>query len=298
MSGESPLITLNNGVKMPALGLGVLDRSAREKTAGAVQSAIANGYRLIDTAAAYGNERQVGEGLRASGVDRAEMFITTKLWMSDYGHEAALRAFDVSRRKLGVDCVDLYLLHWPMPSNFEATVAAYQAVETLLADGAVRAIGVSNFKPAHLHTLMERTTVVPAVNQIEVHPYFLQRDLRETNARLGIATESWSPLGRSVREAPAPSAGQDPLAHPIVVQLVAKYHKTPAQVVLRWHIDHGFVTIPKSFRPERIAENIHIFDFALTAEDLAAIDAMDMGLRGGPDPDQFDLSRTAFRVED
>jgi diketogulonate reductase-like aldo/keto reductase len=298
MTGETPLVTLNNGVKMPALGLGVLDRSAREQTAGAVQCAIANGYRLIDTAAAYGNERHVGEGLRASGIDRAEMFITTKLWMSDYGYEPALRAFDTSRRKLGLDYVDLYLLHWPMPSNFDATVAAYRAAEQLLANGAVRAIGVSNFKPTHLHTLMERTDVVPAVNQVEVHPYYLQRDLRETNTRLGIATESWSPLGRSVREVPAPSAGNDPLAHPTVVELAARYRKTPAQVVLRWHLDHGFVTIPKSFRPQRIAENIDIFGFALTAEDLAAIDAMDLGLRGGPDPDQFDLTRTTFRVED
>jgi diketogulonate reductase-like aldo/keto reductase len=298
MTGKTPLVTLNNGLKMPALGLGVLDRSALEKTAAAVQCAIADGYRLIDTAAAYGNERQVGEGVRASGIDRAEMFITTKLWMSDYGYESALRAFDVSRRKLGIDYVDLYLLHWPMPSDFEATVASYQAAEKLLADGTVRAIGVSNFTPSHLEALLARTAVVPAVNQIEVHPYFIQRELRKTNSGLGIATESWSPLGRSVRDATAASAVKDPLAHPTLVNLAAKYGKTPAQVVLRWHIDHGLVTIPKSFRPERIRENIDIFDFVLTRDDIAAIDAMDMGLRGGPDPDQFDLSRTTFRVED
>ena len=188
MSAKSPMLTLNNGLEMPVLGLGVLDRSAREQTAGAVQCAIANGYRLIDTAAAYGNERQVGEGLRGSGVDRSEMFITTKLWMTDYGYEPALRAFDSSRRKLGLDYVDLYLLHWPMPSDFEATVAAYRAAEKLLADGKVRAIGVSNFSSAHLNTLIDRADVTPAVNQVQVHPYFIQQELRETNSRLGIAT--------------------------------------------------------------------------------------------------------------
>ena len=295
---RGPLITLNNGVRMPSLGFGTLDRSAVEQAAGAVQYAIANGYRLIDTAASYGDERQVGEGIRASGTDRSEMFITTKLWMADYGYESALRAFDVSLRKLRLDYLDLYLLHWPMPSNFEATIASYKAAETLLADGKVRAIGVSNFGPMHLETLMERTEVCPAVNQIELHPYFIQRKMRETNSRYGIVTESWSPLGRSVRDAIASSTLKDPLAHPIVIGLAAKYRKTPVQVVLRWHMDHGLVTIPKSFRPERIAENIDIFDFALTADDIAAIDAMDMGLRGGPDPDRFDLIRTNIRVED
>ncbi|MBV9249426.1 MAG: aldo/keto reductase, partial [Acetobacteraceae bacterium] len=259
-------------------------------------TAIANGYRLIDTAAAYGNERQVGEGIRGSGIDRSEMFITTKLWMGDYGYESTIRAFDVSLRKLGLEYVDLYLLHWPMPSNFEATIASYQAAETLLADGKIRAIGVSNFKPAHLKTLMERTEVVPAVNQVEVHPYFIQQELRETNARFGIVTESWSPLARSVRVA-ANSRG-DLLAHPTVVGLAAKHSKTPAQVVLRWHMDHGLIAIPKSFRPARIAENIEIFDFALAADEIAAIDAMDAAMRGGPDPDLFDLSQTRIRVTD
>ena len=226
------------------------------------------------------------------------MFITTKLWMTDYGYEPALRAFDSSRRKLGLDYVDLYLLHWPMPSDFEATVAAYRAAEKLLADGKVCAIGVSNFSSAHLNTLIDRADVTPAVNQVQVHPYFIQQELRETNSRLGIATESWSPLGRSVRGAGASGDATDPLAHPTIAELAAKYRKTPAQVVLRWHMDHGLVTIPKSFRPQRIAENIDIFDFVLTADDIAAIDAMDMGLRGGPDPDRYDLSRTDIRVKD
>ena len=196
---KCPFITLNNGVEMPVLGLGVLDRSAREKTAGAVQYALENGYRLIDTAAAYGNERQVGEGIRASGVDRSQIFVTTKLWITDYGYDLALRAFDASRRRLGLEHVDLYLLHWPVPSNFDASVGAYRAAEKLLADGKARAIGVSNFQPAHLKTLMESTEVVPAVNQIEVHPLFIQRELRAIDGHLGIVTEAWSPLGRSVR---------------------------------------------------------------------------------------------------
>lgn len=175
MAVRVPFIPLNSGIQMPALGLGVLDRSAIEKTTGAVQCAIASGYRLIDTAAAYGNERQVGAGIRASGINRGDLFITTKLWMTDYGCETALKAFDVSREKLGLDYVDLYLLHWPMPTDFDATVASYRAAEKLFAAGQVRAIGVSNFTAAHLKDLMERTEVVPAVNQIEVHPYFIRQ---------------------------------------------------------------------------------------------------------------------------
>ena len=192
--GLSPCIDLSNGVTMPALGLGVF-LSPPEQTAAAVEAAIACGYRLIDTAAAYNNERQVGEGIRRSGIDRAEMFVTTKLWMTDYGHEAALRAFDASLRRLRLDYLDLYLLHWPVPSDFAATVASYKAAEKLLAEGSMRAIGVSNFSPQHLETLIGQTDVVPAVNQVELHPYFTQQKVRGADARHGVVTQSWSPIG-------------------------------------------------------------------------------------------------------
>ncbi len=296
MSGRSPLITLNNGVKMPAFGLGVLGRETMELTAGAVEAAIANGYRFIDTAASYLNERQVGEGIVRSGIDRSEIFITTKLWLSEYGYESALRAFDSSLRRLNY--IDLYLLHWPVPSDFEATVASYRAAEKLLAEGRVRAIGVSNFSSTNLNTLMERSEVMPAVNQVELHPFFIQRELRDAHKRLGIVTQAWSPLGGSVRRAADPSKAGDPLEHPTVVALAAKYGKSPAQVVLRWHIDHGFSAIPKSFRPERIAENFDIFDFALTEEHIAAIDALDTGMRSGPDPEVVHATTFPIRIED
>jgi diketogulonate reductase-like aldo/keto reductase len=298
MTAGSPLITLNNGVKMPALGLGVLGRETRELTAGAVEAAIAAGYRLIDTAASYLNERQVGEGLARGGADRAEMFITTKLWLSEYGYERALRAFDSSLRKLGLDYVDLYLLHWPMPSDFELTVASYRAAEKLLVEGRVRAIGVSNFSPTNLKNLTERSEVTPAVNQVELHPRFSQQELREVHARLGIATQAWSPLGGSIRRFGDPSKVGDPLQDPTVVRLAAKYAKTPAQVVLRWHIEHGFSAIPKSFRPERIAENFGIFDFSLSKEDIAAIDSLDKGVRSGPDPAAVEATTFPIKIED
>lgn len=194
MTGQSPLIELNNGVEMPALGLGVY-QSAPEETGSAVESAIANGYRLIDTAAAYGNEREVGEGIRRSGIDRADVFVTTKLWIADYGYEPALRAFDESLSRLGLDYVDLYLLHWPVPTDFEATVASYKAAEKVLAEGRVRAIGVCNFNPQHLEDLVARTDVVPAVNQVELHPYFAQKKVRGANASHNVLTQSWSPIG-------------------------------------------------------------------------------------------------------
>lgn len=292
---KSTLIKLNNGVQMPALGLGVL-RSSKEETPAAVETALKSGYRLIDTAAAYLNEREVGEGIRRSGVDRSEIFVTTKLWLTHYGYESALRAFDSSLRKLGLDYLDLYLLHWPVPAAFDATVESYRAAEKLLADGRVRAIGVCNFSPQHLTNLMARAKVVPAVNQVELHPSFNQRELREADTRLGITTQSWSPIGGAHRR--AGDAAKDPLSQPVVFQLAEKYGKTPAQIVLRWHIDHGLSAIPKSVRKERIEENIDIFDFSLSPEDGKAIDALDTGVRIGPDPEVFDANTYSVKVED
>jgi diketogulonate reductase-like aldo/keto reductase len=296
---RTPVITLNNGVQLPALGLGVY-QSPPEQTTAAVEAAIAAGYRMIDTAAAYFNERQVGEGIRNSGVDRARLFVQTKLWISDYGHDSALCAYDVSRRKLGLDYVDLYLLHQPMPNEWERTVAAYEAAEQLLADGRVRAIGVSNFSPKHLEDLIARTGVVPAVNQVEVHPHFNQRELRATHERLGIATQAWSPLGgvNVYRTTFGAEPMKNPLEQPVVLGLASKYGKTPAQVVLRWHIEHGFSAIPKSVRPARIAENIDVFDFTLTRDEVAAIDALDTGVRGGPDPETIDTKSVIRTIPD
>jgi diketogulonate reductase-like aldo/keto reductase len=290
MTGRSPLITLNNGVQMPALGLGVY-LSPPDQTATAVEAAIGSGYRLIDTAAAYGNEQQVGEGIRRSGIARAEVFVTTKLWISDYGYDQALRSFDTSLGRLGVEYLDLYLLHWPTPSTFGATVAAYRAAQRLLAEKRVRAIGVCNFNRRHLDDLRAKTEVVPAVNQVELHPLFSQRAVREANARHGIVTQSWSPIGGVFTNHPKdPKAVTHLLAHPGLVSLASKYQKSPAQVVLRWHAQHGLSVVPKSVRPNRIAENIDVFDFELTDADMTTINALDAGARGGPDPDTFDLA--------
>ena len=297
MTTTIPELILNNGVKLPSLGLGTLDRKSPEKVANAVEAAIADGYRLIDTAASYTTERHVGEGIKRSGIDRSELFVTTKLWLSQYGYDNALRGFESSLRRLGLDYLDLYLLHWPVPSDFETTIAAYRALEKLLADGRVRAIGVANFSAQHLKTLTEQTHIVPAVNQIELHPFFIQKELRDANARLGILTQSWSPIGNSVRVFSAPDERKDPLTHSTVVGLAKKYGKTTAQVILRWHIQHGLCAIPKSVRPERIAENIDIFDFTMTPAELAAIDAMDTSKRSGPDPDAVNAKTFAFNVE-
>ena len=281
----TPALTLSDGVTMPAVGLGVF-QSPPEETLTAVETALRDGYRLIDTAAAYDNEREVGEGIRRSGVDRDQIFLTTKLWISDYGYDAARVGFGASLRRLGVDHVDLYLLHQPVPTDFEKTIGAHKAAETFLADGRARAIGVSNFSAEHLRRLIERTDVGPAINQVELHPYFTQPALREVHAELGIATQAWSPLGGVLVYMPGSGdEARSPLTDPVITDLAAMYDKTPAQVVLRWHIEHGFCAIPKSVKPHRIAENFDVFDFSLTAEEVAAIDALDKGVRGGPDPE-------------
>jgi diketogulonate reductase-like aldo/keto reductase len=291
------VITLNNGVEMPALGVGVF-QSPPAETVGAVEAAIASGYRLVDTAAAYGNEREVGDAIRRSGIDRSEMFVTTKLWISDYGYEHALVGFDGCLRRLGLDYIDLSLLHHPVPSDFDGTVAAYNAAEQMLADGRARAIGVSNFSERHLENLISQTSVAPAVNQVELHPFFTQQALRDFHAANGIITQAWSPLGGVNRYRPADAdAVQNPLEHATIVELASRYGKTPAQVVLRWHLEHGISAIPKSVKPQRIRENFDVFDFTLTTDEVTAIDALDTGRRGGPDPALINTERYPLRVE-
>lgn len=282
---EYPRITLNNGVELPALGLGVFQSKPAE-TAAAVEAAIRTGYRLIDTAAAYGNEREVGEGVRRAGIARDDVFIETKVWISDYGYDATLHAFDKSARKLGVYQVDLLLLHQALPSAFDRTLGAYRALEKLLADGKVRSIGVSNFMPEHLERLLSQASVVPAVNQIEVHPYFQQTALQRMHAKHGIATQAWSPIGgiTSYR-------GHDKRSFddPTLLEIARQYGKSAAQVMLRWHLQEGRSAIPKSVKAARIAENFDVFDFMLTRQQIGAIDALETGVRGGPEPDSITL---------
>jgi diketogulonate reductase-like aldo/keto reductase len=261
-------------------------QSPPAETAGAVEAAIATGYRLIDTAAAYLNEREVGEGIRRSGLRRDQVFIETKVWISDYGYDAALHAFDKSARKLGVEHLDLLLLHQPLPSAFDRTLDAYRALEKLLADRRVRAIGVSNFMPEHLERLLSSASVVPAVNQIELHPYFQQTALQRVHAEHGIATQAWSPIGGITAYR---GLAKTSFADPTLLEIARQHGKSPAQVMLRWHLQQGRSAIPKSVKPARIAENFAVFDFELTPEQVAAIDALDTGVRGGPDPDSITL---------
>ncbi|MFJ8028210.1 aldo/keto reductase [Streptomyces sp. NPDC096311] len=277
-------ITLNNGVVLPALGLGVF-QSSPEETADAVATALATGYRHIDTAAVYQNERQVGEGLRRSGVDRSEVFLETKVWVSDYGFDGTLRAFDKATRKLGVEQLDLLILHQPAPSRFDATVAAYTALEKLLADGQVRGIGVSNFMPDHLADLMQRTRVVPAVNQIELHPYFTQPAVQKADTDHGILTQAWSPIGGITFYPGWGEERRNVMDDPAVTAIAQAHGKSAAQVLLRWHLQQGRSAIRKSTNPRRIAENFDVFDFSLADDELATIDALDTGVRHGPDPD-------------
>ena len=289
---SSSSFTLNNGVQIPAVGFGVF-QTPPDETIAAVQTALEVGYRHIDTAAAYGNERQVGEALRRSDVDPSEVFVETKIWISDYGYDETLHAFDKSAGKLGIDRIDLLILHQALPGEFELTLGAYRGLEQLLADEKVRAIGVSNFMPDHLTRLLAETSVVPAVNQIEVHPYFRQSELLAADAEHGILTQAWSPIGGITfyRDGSHGSTLQDPT----IGEIAAAHGKTPAQVMLRWHLQQGRQVIPKSVTPSRIRENFDVFDFDLTDDQLAAIDALDTGVRGGPEPAQ--ITRETFGRE-
>lgn len=271
----APLIDLNDGNRIPQLGLGTWPLDD-EQVAAAVVHAVEAGYRHIDTAVKYGNERGVGNGIRASGVDRSELFITTKLDGEFQGHDRAVAGLDGSLKRLGLDYVDLLLIHWPLPGR-DQYVSTWQTFERLQAQGKVRSIGVSNFKPAHLERLMAETDVVPAVNQIQLSPAITRTAEREFHARHGIVTESYSPLGGS---------GASLLGAPILTQLAEKHGKTPGQLVLRWHIQNGLVTIPKTASPERMAENLDVFDFALDPQDLAELSILDEGPGAGNDSDK------------
>jgi len=292
---DQPTIRLNNGVTMPVLGLGVF-QAAPEETAQAVETALRAGYRHIDTAAAYFNEREVGEGLRRSGLDRDEVFLETKVWINDYGFDATRHAFDKSAGKLGVETIDLLILHQPLPTRFDLTLDAYRGLESLLADGKVRAIGVSNFMPQHLGRFLAEVDVVPAVNQIEVHPYFRQTAVLQANAEHGIVSQAWSPIGGITFYPGWGDNRRSTLDDPTVGEIAAAHGKTPAQVMLRWHLDQGRQVIPKSTNPTRIAENLDVFDFALTDDELAAVDALDTGHRGGPDPESITLAEHGAEI--
>lgn len=272
---QVPNVTLNTGAQMPQLGYGVF-KIAADEVIEPVQAALRAGYRSIDTAAAYGNEDGVGKAIAESGLARDDLFVTTKLWNDRQGYDSTLSAFDESLNKLGLDYVDLYLIHWPQPER-DLFVQTWKAFERLHAEGRAKAIGVSNFQIPHLRRLFEETDVVPALNQIELHPNLQQSDLRAFHTEHGIRTEAWSPLGRN----------SGLLDDTTVTSLADKYGKTAGQIVLRWHIQLGNVTIPKSATPSRITENIEVFDFELAEDDMQAINGLQTGERIGPNPDTF-----------
>jgi 2,5-diketo-D-gluconate reductase A len=268
-----PNLVLNNGVEIPQLGFGVFKVPADE-TKQAVSTALEAGYRHIDTARLYGNEAAVGEAVRESGLMRDEVFVTSKVWNKDQGFDSTLRGFDASMEQLGFDVLDLYLIHWPLPAK-DLYVDTWRAMEQLYKDGRIRAIGVSNFHPDHLRRLLDKSDVVPVINQVELHPYLQQSEVRKANEELGVLTEAWAPIAR----------GGELLEDPVITGLADKHARTPAQVVLRWHIELGNVVIPKSVTPSRVQENIDIFGFSLDEEDMAAVAQLDRGQRTGPDPD-------------
>jgi len=268
---------LNNGIEMPILGFGVFRINSNDETADCVKKAIKHGYRSIDTAMIYGNEAGVGKGIKKSGIKREEVFITTKLWNSDQGYEKTLKAFENSMERLMVDYLDLYLIHWPVP-KINKYIETWEALETLYRDGKVRAIGVSNFNISHLENLITQCSIVPAVNQVEFHPWFLQTELFTYMRQKGISAEAWSPL-----------AGGALLDNEILMGIAKKYNKTVAQVIIRWDIQKNVITIPKSSKEDRIASNANVFDFELSDQDIKTIKSLNINHRIGPDPDEFDL---------
>ncbi|OBF50210.1 aldo/keto reductase [Mycolicibacterium monacense] len=273
----APLVALNDGNSIPQVGLGVW-QTPPEDTERAVAAALAAGYRHVDTAAAYGNEEQTGRAIAQSGLDRSQVYLVTKLWNSEQGYDATLAAFEASVDRLGVDYLDLYLIHWPVPEK-NLFVDTFKAFARLREDGRIRSIGVSNFEPEHLRVLIDSTGIVPAVNQIELHPLLPQRELRELHAQLGIATEAWSPLGQGSL-----------LAHPTVTGVAESHGKTAAQALIRWHMQLGNIVIPKSVNPQRIESNFDVFDFELSEQDMASISSLEDGSRLGPDPKTFNFT--------
>jgi 2,5-diketo-D-gluconate reductase A len=269
-----PVVTLRDGAKIPQLGFGVF-QVPPEDTAAVVDKALATGYRHIDTAAAYENEAGVGQALHASGLDRGDVFITTKCFNDDHGYEQATRALRASLDRLEMDYVDLYLIHWPVPSQ-DRYVETWKAFIEAQEQGLVRSIGVSNFQPAHLERLVQETGVTPSINQVELHPRLGQPGLRRTHADLGVVTEAWSPLAQG-----------EVLDDPVITSIAEAHERTPGQVVLRWHIQLGNVVIPKSVTPDRIQQNLHVFDFELSDDEMSEIESLDVGERTGPDPDTF-----------
>jgi 2,5-diketo-D-gluconate reductase A len=269
-----PATTLHDGVEIPQLGLGVF-QVPPEKTQETVELALEAGYRHIDTAAAYRNERGVGAAIAASGIPREEIFVTTKLWNSSQGYEPALGAFEKSLARLGLEYVDLYLIHWPVPAEGRA-LDTWRALERIQRDGRARTIGVSNFRVEDLEMLEREAEALPTVNQIELHPHLQQSELREWHAERGVATEAWSPLAQA-----------ELLSNATVAALASRRERTPAQIILRWHLQLGNVVIPKSVTPARIRENFELFDFELTEEDMTELAAIDVGKRIGPDPASF-----------
>jgi diketogulonate reductase-like aldo/keto reductase len=270
----SDFTTLNNGVKMPWLGLGVYKAKDGEEVEQAIHYALKAGYRLIDTAAFYQNEAGVGRAIAKADVAREDLFVTTKVWNSDQGYESTLQAFETSRKKLGLEYVDLYLIHWPVKGKYKET---WKALQKLYKEGFVRAIGVSNFQVHHLEDILQDSDVVPAVNQVEYHPLLTQKEVHNFCKAHNIQLEAWSPLMRGN------------LDNDVLKEISDKYGKTPAQIVIRWDLQNGVVTIPKSVRESRIIENANVFDFELNAEDMAKIDALNKNHRFGPDPDNFNF---------